>query len=535
MRTSLQARMVSVVVIAFFAIAVLLSVGSMLLVRSSVLDQVSQESQRDFSNQLVEAKKVINSADSTDPVQYQQLANDVASMLQQDASPSLVGVYLWSRNAAGREIIPVSTEPSHVSLISEDMHARVNADTDGTIYYQPVTITHDTGREAPGAVVGGSISGGPMGTLELFALYSYDKQEQTLQRIQINLGLICATLSIMMGVFIWLVLRGIIRPIQSVAAVSEQLASGDLSARVTISRTDEIGTLQTSFNSMADALNQKIKALEEASASQRRFVSDVSHELRTPVSTMRMASDVLESRKDELEQPMRRTVELLSGEVTRFQDLLADLLEISRYDAGYATIDFSDISVSDSVRTTVEQLSALASSKNVPLRLRLPIYEVHLQADVRRIKRIVRNLVSNALDFAQDKPVEIDVVANNAYVVVSVRDYGVGISHENLVHIFDRFWRGDTSRARTTGGTGLGLSIAMADTWLHGGNLQVRSRLHKGTWFLLTIPIDAHEQGQNCEAPLFFEDSTSLRVRGQYPAQQAQELWYGASGREGIE
>ena len=155
MRTSLQARMVSVVVIAFFAIAVLLSVGSMLLVRSSVLDQVSQESQRDFSNQLVEAKKVINSADSTDFVQYQQLANDVASMLQQDAPPSLVGVYLWSRNAAGREIIPVSTEPSHVSLISEDMHARVNADTDGTIYYQPVTITHDTVQQKRSSTVDG--------------------------------------------------------------------------------------------------------------------------------------------------------------------------------------------------------------------------------------------------------------------------------------------------------------------------------------------------------------------------------------------
>ncbi|ERH32118.1 hypothetical protein HMPREF9244_00011 [Alloscardovia omnicolens F0580] len=155
MRTSLQARMVSVVVIAFFAIAVLLSVGSMLLVRSSVLDQVSQESQRDFSNQLVEAKKVINSADSTDLVQYQQLANDVASMLQQDASPNLVGVYLWSRNAAGREIIPVSTEPSHVSLISEDMHARVNADTDGTIYYQPVTITHDTVQQKRSSTVDG--------------------------------------------------------------------------------------------------------------------------------------------------------------------------------------------------------------------------------------------------------------------------------------------------------------------------------------------------------------------------------------------
>lgn len=155
MRTSLQARMVSVVVIAFFAIAVLLSVGSMLLVRSSVLDQVSQESQRDFSNQLVEAKKVINSADSTDLVQYQQLANDVASMLQQDASPNLVGVYLWSRNAAGREIIPVSTEPSHVSLISEDMHARVNADTDGTIYYQSVTITHDTVQQKRSSTVDG--------------------------------------------------------------------------------------------------------------------------------------------------------------------------------------------------------------------------------------------------------------------------------------------------------------------------------------------------------------------------------------------
>ena len=141
------------------------------------------------------------------------------------------------------------------------------------------------------------------GNLEFFAIYSYTFQQQSLTQIQLSLVVICALLSIVVGVVIWLVIRGIVRPIERVAAASETLASGNLDMRVTVNRKDELGVLQQSFNTMADALNQKIDELEEASVFQKRFVSDVSHELRTPVTTMRMASDLLEMKKDGFDPP----------------------------------------------------------------------------------------------------------------------------------------------------------------------------------------------------------------------------------------
>ena len=166
------------------------------------------------------------------------------------------------------------------------------------------------GSGTPAAVLGTVLDFGVAGNLEFFAIYSYTFQQQSLTQIQLSLVVICALLSIVVGVVIWLVIRGIVRPIERVAAASETLASGNLDMRVTVNRKDELGVLQQSFNTMADALNQKIDELEEASVFQKRFVSDVSHELRTPVTTMRMASDLLEMKKtaSTLHQAYGRTV-----------------------------------------------------------------------------------------------------------------------------------------------------------------------------------------------------------------------------------
>ena len=230
------------------------------------------------------------------------------------------------------------------------------------------------------------------GNLEFFAIYSYTLQQQSLTQIQLSLVVICALLSIVVGVVIWLVIRGIVRPIERVAAASETLASGNLDMRVTVDRKDELGVLQQSFNTMADALNQKIDELEEASVFQKRFVSDVSHELRTPVTTMRMASDLLEMKKDGFDPSTKRTVELLAGQISRFQDMLADLLEISRYDAGYAALDLVETDLCEPIETAVDQVDGIAQAKRVPIHTYLPNVQVLTRIDSRRVIRIVRNL-----------------------------------------------------------------------------------------------------------------------------------------------
>ena len=512
-RRSLQARTVALVVLVALVVAVVFSLVSMLSVRSSMLDQVTNQAHSDFSDMVSQAQTSLDSADVSDSVQYQQLVNDIASSLQNEGSSNLIGVYLWSRDMSNRLIVPVSTDPTYESDVSDDIRVAVSSDTAGRVFYQPVSIAGSSGGRVPGAVLGTSLGFGATDGLALFALFSYETQQTSLLQIQLNLLVICLALSVLMGLLVWFTLRGIVRPVSEVAAAAETFASGDLEARVPEDRNDEIGSLQHSFNSMADALNQKIDELEEAGAMQRRFVSDVSHELRTPVTTMRMASDLLDSRKDDYDPMTRRTVELLGGQINRFQDMLADLLEISRYDAGYAAVDLVETDVREPINEAVEQVNELAAARRVPIHTYLPNIQVLARIDARRIIRIVRNLLANAIDFAEDDPIEVQLAANRRAVVISVRDHGVGMSPDQVPHVFDRFWRGDPSRARTTGGTGLGLSIAMTDARLHQGTIRVRSELDEGTWFLVILPRDP-DKGPvpDAELPVDFRHDTDHMV-----------------------
>ncbi|MBT1173018.1 HAMP domain-containing histidine kinase [Bifidobacterium sp. MA2] len=489
-RRSLQARTVALVVLVALVVAVVFSFVSMISVRASLLDQVTNQARADFSDMVVQAQSSLDSADVSDSVQYQQLVNDLASSLQNEGASNLVSVYLWSRDSSNRLVVPVSTDPTYESEVSDDIRTAVTSDRSDHVFYQPVSIGSDRDGGTPGAVLGTTLDFGATGGLAFFALFSYETQQASLMQIQLNLLVVCLALSVLMGLVVWLTLRGIVRPVSEVADAAETFASGDLETRVPETRKDEIGSLQHSFNTMADALNQKIGELEEAGAMQRRFVSDVSHELRTPITTMRMASDLLETRKDDYDPMTRRTVELLGGQINRFQDLLADLLEISRYDAGYAAVDLVETDVRDPIREAVDQVSGLAAAKRVPIHVDLPNIQVLARIDARRVIRIVRNLLSNAVDFAEDNPIEVRLAANLRAVVISVRDRGVGMSPDQVAHVFDRFWRGDPSRARTTGGTGLSLSIAMTDAKLHQGTIRVRSELDEGTWFLVILPRD---------------------------------------------
>ncbi|KFI97896.1 MtrAB system histidine kinase MtrB [Bifidobacterium stellenboschense] len=515
-RRSLQARTVALVVAVTLAVAVVFSVLSMISVRSTLHDQVSMQARNDFSTMVQQAQNGLDSSDVTDSVQYQQLVNDLASSLQNEGASNLTSVYLWGKDDESRFIVPVSTDPTYESLITDDMRAAVDSDTHNRVFYQPVSLDVAGRTGVPGAVLGTTLEFGAAGGLELYALFSYESQDRSLAQIQMNLIAICLALSMMVGVVVWMTLHGIIRPVGAVAAAAETFAAGDLDARVPVTRKDEIGSLQDSFNKMADALNQKIDELEEAGAMQRRFVSDVSHELRTPVTTMRMASDLLESRKDDYDPMTRRTVELLSGQINRFQDMLADLLEISRYDAGYAALDLVESDIRETIDEAVDQVDGLAKAKGVPIRTYLPNIGVLAYFDTRRIVRIIRNLLANAIDFAEDGPIEIRLAANRKAFVISVRDYGVGMSRDQVPHVFDRFWRGDPSRARTTGGTGLGLSIAMTDAKLHQGTIRVRSEEGEGTWFLVMLPRDPSLGAvPDNEMPVDFERGTrALRITG---------------------
>ena len=196
--------------------------------------------------------------------------------------------------------------------------------------------------------------------------------------------------------------------------------------------------------------------------------------------------------------------------------MLEDLLEISRYEAGQTSLNPDLCDACDLVRNVVQQVAQIARTRGVSVNALLPDHKIMMTVDASRCSSILRNLVNNAIDFAEDNPVQLRLAASEHTVVFSVRDWGTGIAPEDLTHIFERFWRADPSRSRLTGGTGLGLSIALDNTNLMHGLLEVRSQVGQGTWFLLTLPRNVSEQLDKGSVPVRFQTGQGLDVEGSF-------------------
>jgi two-component system sensor histidine kinase MtrB len=280
----------------------------------------------------------------------------------------------------------------------------------------------------------------------------------------------------------------VVRPVRQAAATAERLAAGRLKDRMSVRGEDDLATLAASFNRMADTVQRQILQLRELSRVQRRFVADVSHELRTPITTIRMAADLLHDAMADLPPELARSTELLQLQLDRFELLLADLLEISRHDAGAAVLEAEPTDLGHLVGKVVATATHLAVTRGTDLRADVPVTPVIVDVDGRRIDRVLRNLVENAIEHAEGGPVEVRLVPGATAVAITVRDYGIGLKPGESSLVFGRFWRADPARTRTTGGTGLGLSIALEDTRLHGGWLQAWGEPGRGSVFRLTLP-----------------------------------------------
>jgi two-component system sensor histidine kinase MtrB len=281
---------------------------------------------------------------------------------------------------------------------------------------------------------------------------------------------------------------------------------------------DELALLADAFNQMAGSLQQQIVRLEEMSRLQRRFTSDVSHELRTPLTTVRMAADLLHSQRADFDPAVARSAELLQTELDRFEELLTDLLEVSRFDAGFAMLDGEPTDLVALMRRVIDRLNTVALRAGVEVSLATPEPPVVAEIDGRRVERILRNLIDNAIDHGQGRPVVVTLGADAHAVAISVRDYGMGMKPGEEKLVFNRFWRADPSRARQTGGTGLGLSISVEDARLHGGWLEASSPgPGQGAVFRLTLPIKAGTRLSGSPLPL--EPVDSFDSGAKVPAQ----------------
>lgn len=451
------------------------------------LEQALEESSAGFSN----VQTLINGSDTTGRTEIQRDVSRFLTVLESSSADSNRNwVLLKDANATTDGFIVEQAQSSEVT-VSDVPQALAQSVSEGTgIYWQSSSITSADGRRTPVLVVGTSISIPQNPDYSLYLIYDLSTSQATVQYINLVVWVGFGVLLVVVLTIVWMIARFVIRPISSTAITAEKLAAGDLDQRVLVRGQNETARLGMSFNRMADSLQDQISRLEKLSTMQQRFVSDVSHELRTPLTTVRMAADMLHDNRDNMEPLYKRSTELLYNQVDRFDSLLADLLEISRFDAGSQTLDTVSVDFMAVLDEVLKAVEPHLMRTNTSLTVHTDYTEIMVDMDHRRIERVLRNLLFNAVEHSEGQPIDVYVDATETTLGVAVRDHGIGLSPEETEQVFNRFWRADTSRKRTLGGTGLGLSIAAEDVRLHQGTLEAWGIKGQGASFRMTIPID---------------------------------------------
>ncbi|MFF0709325.1 MULTISPECIES: MtrAB system histidine kinase MtrB [Gordonia] len=358
----------------------------------------------------------------------------------------------------------------------------------GQVAYQYTRVADGSGGSIPALVIGTPTNSSVPG-LELYLVFPLTTEQNTVDLVRGTLLAGGVVLLGLLAAIAWLVSRQAVMPVRSASRIAVRFADGRLKERMPVRGEDDMARLAMSFNDMAESLSKQITHLEEFGGLQRQFTSDVSHELRTPLTTVRMASDVLYEGRDDLDPVRKRSVELLDKELDRFETLLNELLEISRHDAGMAELAAERMDMAIPIDGALATVSHLASDTGTEIILDLPAEPVIAEIDPRRVERILRNLLANAIDHGERKPITLTMRSDGDAVAITVRDQGIGLRPGEEKLVFNRFWRSDPSRFRRSGGTGLGLAISIEDARLHQGRLDAWGEPGKGACFRLTIPL----------------------------------------------
>jgi two-component system, OmpR family, sensor histidine kinase MtrB len=494
-RRSIQARVVIGTLALSAVLAILAGWVQLRQVTQGLLDSKQQAS---LTQAFAGVETAQSHLDSTEIGSFFDVAPEIRKLIeelsrgdeaQSDYDVVIIGPVSATSDRAvgGGSLASGQVDPS--ATIPRDLMRGVQSAPGLYSAYSAIHFNGHSRATQPGLVVGSQLRVPSTGqSYALFYVFPLAEQQQTLSVVRRALITTGALLVVLLGTIAWLVTRQVVTPVRLARRIAERLAAGRLEERMHVRGEDDIARLGTSFNQMAASLQRQIRQLEELSRVQRRFVADVSHELRTPLTTVRMAADVLHEARQDFDPVTARSAELLQRELDRFEGLLTDLLEISRFDAGAAALDLSEVDVRDVASQVIDSTAAFAASRGTTVRLVAPTEPCVATADVRRLERIVRNLVVNAINYGEGNDVEVQVGSNAEAVALTVRDYGVGLKAGEEVLVFNRFWRADPARARTRGGTGLGLSIAAEDTALHGGRLEAAGQPGRGSVFRLTLP-----------------------------------------------
>jgi two-component system sensor histidine kinase MtrB len=505
-RRSIQIRVVSSTLVVSAIVVALLGVVVLEQVKTGLLQAKIRSSTSEERSGLSNIQTYLG--ESTGVSALYTAISALASQQTSRRQPGGYEVVGFSELAPGTLSQPAANSDFDTGSVPQKLIDQVTTGN-ASYYYAYTSMSYTDGSHFPGLAVGSMVTSKNNEKFEIYYVFSLQQEEQTLALVWRTLLLSGSALVVLLAGIAWLVTRQVVTPVRMAARIAERFADGRLQERMRPKGEDDLARLAASFNKMADSLQRQIRRLEDLSRIQRRFVSDVSHELRTPLTTVRMAADVLYESRQEFDPASARSAELLQTQLDRFESLLADLLEISRHDAGAASLEPDAIDVRDLVRHVVDATEPLAARRGSVVNLHLPEEPCMCEADGRRVERILRNLLVNAAEHGEGEPIDVYVVGDRAAVAVAVRDHGIGLRPGESSLVFNRFWRADPARARTTGGTGLGLSIASEDARLHGGRLQAWGERGKGSQFTLTLPRRAGGLFSQLPIPVEPADATT--------------------------
>lgn len=502
-RGSLQLRVVSVLM----AVAALSVVATTLFGLWQVRDQIFSDRidaiVDEFGSSARAADQRFSLAGGSNPGEVQLAANTIVISMYDPASSVVGAMMMRSPNQpdAGFSIPePFNAQSTAIrDVVSADLRTQVAGSTG--LHWQSVSIPGREDTAVPGIVIGSAVTVPGAGEYELYAVYSLEDENRTITLVT-TVQAIAGTVLLLMLLFMAMVIvRMLLSPIKEASRSASRIADGAFEVRMTVTGEDEIAQLARSFNAMASSLDEQFTRLQRLSKVQQDFVSAVSHELRSPVTTIKMAGQIIYDKRDELPGTLKRSAELMHKQLLNLDHMLADLLEISRFDAGSTAINASMADVAEIAQNVVDIAGPLSADNGVTVTVE-KTGDTEALVEARRIERIIRNLVVNAVEHADGSGVWVQIAGNDTAVAVRVIDHGIGMTQDQADHVFDRFWRADSARVRKTGGTGLGLTIAREDAVLHGGEIQVWGVEGEGSSFLLIVP---REPGEPYVAPLDVE------------------------------
>ncbi|ULE33580.1 MtrAB system histidine kinase MtrB [Mycobacterium sp. IDR2000157661] len=518
-RRSLQLRVVSLTL--GLSLAVILVLGFVLT--SQITDRILEVKVRAATEEVDRARGtvsgIVGGEETRSLDSSLQLARNTLIDRSGDSGNELAGAFDAVLVVPG-DGPRAATAAGPVQQVPDSLREFVKA---GQVSYQYATVRTD--RFSGPALIVGSPTGSSTSSvtnLELYLIFPLNNEESTISLVRGTMATGGVVLLGLLAAIALLVARQIVLPVRSASRIAERFAEGHLTERMPVRGEDDMARLAVSFNDMAESLSRQITQLEEFGNLQRRFTSDVSHELRTPLTTVRMAADLIHDHSEELDPALRRSTELMVNELDRFETLLSDLLEISRHDAGVAELSVESVDLRSTVQNALDNVGHLAADAGIELIVDTPADEVIAEVDSRRVERILRNLIANAIDHAEHKPVRIRMAADDDTVAVTVRDYGVGLRPGEEKLVFSRFWRSDPSRVRRSGGTGLGLAISIEDARLHQGRLEAWGEPGKGACFRLTLPLVRGHKVTTSPLPMkpVEPEHPPQRTREREPAQE---------------